>query len=105
MAGEIIYLKSNLLYQPVFHITNLMRFIRCHLFGLRQIAAKRLPRLRISKTLLGKQAESVVNRDIELYKRMNLTAVPAIIINGHVIEGNPGKDVIVSVAKNEMPDL
>jgi hypothetical protein len=31
--------------------TKLMRFTRCRSFGLRQIAAKILPRLRISKTL------------------------------------------------------
>lgn len=51
-----------------------------------------------------KQAESVVKRDIELYKKLNLTAVPAIIINGRVIEGNPGKDVIEAVVTKEIKD-
>ena len=34
------------------HITKLMRFTPWRSFGLRQIAAVRLPRLRISKTLV-----------------------------------------------------
>ena len=49
-----------------------------------------------------KQAESLVKRDIELYKKLKLTAVPAIIIKGRVIEGNPGREVLESVIEREM---
>jgi hypothetical protein len=51
-------------------LTKLMRFTRRRSLGLRQIAAVRLPRLRISKTLVatGRQHLSIAAEDRETIK-------------------------------------